>query len=335
MKTTILLLIFIISVSQCITFLEVVLTEWETWKISNLKRYSSETEENFRLKIYMENKAKIERHNQRAHSGQHRYFLKMNQYGDMLHHEFRRTMNGYRGYENRTISQGATYLKAAHVESLPKNVDWRQLGAVTKVKDQGDCGSCWSFSTTGALEAMHFRKTGKLVSLSEQNLIDCSRQFGNYGCEGGLMDFAFQYIKDNGGIDTERSYPYEGEEDVCRYNPKFKGAWDIGFVDIAPGNEEDLKQAVATQGPCSVAIDASHETFQFYSHGVYHDESCSPDNLDHGVLVVGYGEEEDGEKYWLIKNSWSEGWGDQGYIKITRDKGNMCGVATSASYPLV
>ena len=136
MKTTILFLIFI-STSKCLTFLEVVLTEWETWKLSNLKRYSSDTEESFRLKIYMENKAKIERHNLRAHSGQHKYFLKMNKYGDMLHHEFRRTMNGYRAYENRTVaSQGATYLKAAHVQSLPKNVDWRELGAVTNIKDQ-------------------------------------------------------------------------------------------------------------------------------------------------------------------------------------------------------
>ena len=135
MRTKILLFIFI-STCQSLTFLEVVLAEWETWKVSNLKRYSSDTEESFRLKIYMENKAKIERHNHRAHSGQHTYFLKMNKYGDMLHHEFRRTMNGYKGYENRTAGHGATFIKAAHVQSLPKNVDWRQLGAVTKVKDQ-------------------------------------------------------------------------------------------------------------------------------------------------------------------------------------------------------
>ena len=116
---------------------------------------------------------------------------------------------------------------------------------------------------------------------------------------------------------------------------RWKGASDIGFVDVESGNEEMLKEAIATTGPCSIAIDASHESFQFYSHGVYHDQACSPDNLDHGVLLVGYGEESDGAKYWIVKNSWGTSWGDGGYVKIARDKGNMCGVATQASYPLV
>jgi len=172
-----LVILFIMSSANSLSFLEVVLTEWNTWKISNMKGYASDTEENFRMKIYMENKAKIERHNAQAHAGLHSYFLKMNHFGDLLHHEFRRTMNGYNmRLKNQSQKDlGATFIGSAHLQSLPKNVDWRKLGAVTAVKDQGQCGSCWSFATTGALEAMNFRKTGRLLSLSEQNLVDCSR----------------------------------------------------------------------------------------------------------------------------------------------------------------
>merc|ERR1712079_978261 len=271
--------------ANAISFVNVVLEEWETWKMTHSKNYDSYLEEKFRLKIFMENKARVEKHNRLASMGKHSYELKMNHFGDLLNHEFRAIMNGYKmRSKNQTRPfQAATFIRNAHIEALPDNVD-------------------------------------------------CSQDYGNQGCNGGLMDNAFQYIKENGGIDTERSYPYEGEDDVCRYDQKWKGAIDVGFVDVEMGNEIELKHAIASQGPCSIAIDASHLSFQFYSSGIYSEPQCDPGALDHGVLLVGYGVEEDGSKYWLIKNSWSEFWGDNGYMKIAREEDNMCGVATQASY---
>lgn len=332
----------VVAAASALSFYELVKEEWDAFKIQHKKQYSNEVEDKFRMKIYAENRHKIAKHNQRYERGLEPFSLDQNSYGDMLHHEFVHIMNGF----NKTLKhgkasygkgrdvRGASFIPPAHVE-LPDQVDWRKKGAVTEVKDQGKCGSCWSFSTTGALEAQHFRKTGYLVSLSEQNLIDCSQAYGNNGCNGGLMDNAFKYIKDNGGIDKEATYPYEGVDDNCRYNAKDSGADDVGFVDVPAGDEQKLMAAVATVGPVSVAIDASQETFQFYHQGVYYDENCSNETLDHGVLVVGYGTDETGGDYWLVKNSWGRTWGDLGYIKMARNRDNHCGIASAASYPLV
>ncbi|RUS84659.1 hypothetical protein EGW08_007579 [Elysia chlorotica] len=240
-------------------------------------------------------------------------------------------MNGYVMSEQRSSVQFVPSSAAAP----PTEVDWRTKGYVTKVKNQLQCGSCWAFSTTGSLEGQNFKKTGNLTSLSEQQLVDCSAKFGNKGCKGGLMDNAFKYIKENNGLDTEQSYPYTAKTGrTCKFNPSAVGATDTGFVDVKRGSEEALQQALAEIGPISVAMDAGHMSFQHYRTGIYTERECSSVRLDHGVLAVGYGSE-GGKDYWIVKNSWGTIWGDEGYFKIARNDHNMCGLATSASYPLV
>lgn len=305
--------------------------EWVTFKQNYKKTYTGEEEANRRL-IWENHLDFIEKHNIAADRGEFTFHVGMNEYGDMSNEEFRRVMNGYK-MEQKTRS-GSTYLPPSNIGDLPDAVDWRTKGYVTGIKNQGQCGSCWAFSSTGSLEGQWFKKSGTLPSLSEQNLVDCSTSQGNHGCEGGLMDNAFTYIQQNNGIDTEASYPYTAMNGQCKFNAANVGASDTGFTDIKSKSEEDLQSAVATVGPVSVAIDASHTSFQLYRSGVYHEFFCSQTRLDHGVLAVGYGSDS-GKDYWIVKNSWGESWGMKGYINMSRNKKNNCGIATAASYPTV
>merc|ERR1712179_91188 len=318
-----------VSLAAIVPFDSTLDNEWQAYVQTYNKQY--EYGEDFaRRGIWEKNLAYIRQHNLEADRGVHTFWLGMNEYGDMTNEEFVRVMNGYK-MSNTT--SGATFLPPSHI-TLPDSVDWRPKGYVTPIKNQGQCGSCWAFSSTGSLEGQTFKKTGKLPSLSEQNLVDCSTKQGNQGCQGGLMDQAFTYIKVNNGIDTEVSYPYKGENGKCQFNAANVGATDNGFVDIKSKSESDLQSAVATQGPIAVAIDASHMSFQLYRSGVYHSWFCSQTRLDHGVLAVGYGS--DGSKdFWIVKNSWGKSWGMEGYINMSRNRDNNCGIATSASYPTV
>lgn len=330
MKIFLILALFVVAAYGHFLKFEEDQAEWLAWKSFHDKKYDTQTEEDARYAIWRDNLKKIQQHNSEDHS----YTLAMNQFSDLTIHEYRYFFLGLRShFSNETKREGSSYLPPSRV-TLPSTVDWRKEGYVTPIKNQGQCGSCWAFSATGSLEGQHFKKTGELVSLSEQNLVDCSGKFGNFGCEGGLMDNAFKYIKANDGIDTEASYPYKGKDEKCRFKRADVGADDTGFVDIKKGNESALQSAVATVGPISVAIDASHESFQFYHRGVYNEPACSRTELDHGVLVVGYGTHKSKE-YWLVKNSWGKTWGMEGYIMMSRNKHNQCGIATSASYPLV
>jgi len=310
---------------------ELYASRWMDFKRTHGKQYATTAEEAKRYQIFVDNHRMIDQHNKEFDLGLHTHTLAMNQFGDLTSEEFR-VRNGFRRTSPKKPNRPIFTMPTA---DPPADVDWRTKGYVTDVKDQAQCGSCWAFSATGSLEGQHFKKNGTLVSLSEQNLVDCSQKEGNEGCNGGLMDDAFQYIIDNKGIDTEKSYPYTARDGRCKYNAANVGATDVGFVDIPEGNEEALTQAIATIGPISVAIDASKPSFQFYSKGVYYEKRCSSTQLDHGVLAVGYGATSDGTKYYIVKNSWGGSWGDKGYLLMSRDKNNNCGIATDSSYPKV
>lgn len=305
--------------------------EWLQYKKFYNKTYLYE-EELKRRAIWEYHVNYIRIHNLEADRGVHSFWLGMNVYGDMTNEEFVRTMNTYKS-KMAFKNNGSTYLPPSHV-TLPDSVDWRLKGYVTPIKDQGSCGSCWAFSATGSLEGQHFKKTGKLVSLSEQNLVDCATSEGNQGCEGGFMDLAFEYIIKNKGIDTEESYPYEARDGNCRFDPGNVGATCSGYTYIKSMSESALQSAVATEGPVSVAIDASSISFQLYRNGVYSSKTCSQVVLNHGVLAVGYGTENSLD-YWIVKNSWGTTWGDKGYIKMSRNNNNNCGIATAACFPKV
>lgn len=229
------------------------------------------------------------------------------------------------GFKGKRHENGVTL----EAKDLPDSVDWRESGVVAPVKDQGSCGSCWAFSAIASLESRTAQKTKKVVELSEQNLVDCSTSEGDKGCNGGLMDFAFKYIEDNNGVDTEESYPYTGQDGNCEFKKADVGATLNKYVDVAT-SEESLQKA-ASEGVVSVAIEANL-FFQLYGGGVYSWPCNNPAQLNHGVAVVGYGS---GDKmYWIVRNSWGPDWGEKGYVRMIRGK-NICGIADSASYPVV
>ncbi|KAF5743104.1 thiol protease aleurain-like [Tripterygium wilfordii] len=290
------------------------------------KKYEGEDEMKLRFAIFSENLDLIRSTNRKGLS----YKLAVNQFTDWTWEEFQTHRLG-------AAQNCSATLKGNHELTdvvLPEKKDWREEGIVSPVKDQGHCGSCWTFSTTGALEAAYNQAFGKEISLSEQQLVDCARAFNNFGCSGGLPSQAFEYIKYNGGLETEAAYPYTGKDGICKFSSDNVAIQVLNSVNITLGAEDELKHAVALVRPVSVAFQVISE-FRHYKEGVFTSDSCgtTPMDVNHAVVAVGYGVE-DGVPYWLIKNSWGADWGDNGYFKMELGK-NMCGIATCASYPIV
>ncbi|KAL5847347.1 hypothetical protein ACOSQ3_010871 [Xanthoceras sorbifolium] len=305
---------------------------YEAWLVKHGKVYNALGEKEKRFEIFKDNLRFIDEHN----SDNRTYKVGLNQFADLKNEEYRSMYLGAKKSVKKNTLKAKNsdrYLPRVG-EALPDFVDWRKEGAVADVKDQGSCGSCWAFSTIAAVEGINKIVTGDLISLSEQELVDCDTSY-NEGCNGGLMDYAFEFIINNGGIDSDEDYPYtamDGRCDTYRKNAKVVSIDD--YEDVPVNDEKALQKAVANQ-PVSVAIEGGGRAFQFYESGVF-TGTCGT-ALDHGVAAVGYGTE-NGVDYWLVRNSWGNSWGESGYIKMERNLvgtgTGKCGIAMEASYPI-
>lgn len=304
-----------------------VMAIYEAWLVKHGKVYNALGEKEKRFQIFKDNLRFIDEHNAQDRP----YKVGLNRFADLTNEEYRSTYLGTKIRGQKKVSQ--RYAPRVG-DDLPSFVDWRKEGAVVGVKDQGSCGSCWAFSTIAAVEGISKIVTGDLVSLSEQELVDCDTSY-NEGCNGGLMDYAFEFIIKNGGIDSEEDYPYKGYDSRCdQYRKNAKVVSIDDYEDVPANDEKALQKAVANQ-PVAVAIEGGGRAFQLYVSGIF-TETCGT-SLDHGVAVVGYGTE-NGFDYWIVRNSWGASWGEDGYIRMERNLASSptgkCGIAIEPSYPI-
>uniref|UniRef100_A0A6P7GN23 Cathepsin L-like proteinase isoform X1 n=1 Tax=Diabrotica virgifera virgifera TaxID=50390 RepID=A0A6P7GN23_DIAVI len=293
---------------------------WVFFKDKHSKHYKL-TEDKLRFQIFQNNLRQIEEHNARYARGEVRWFKGVTKFADWTKEEFKVLLGRQAASRPKRNESLGVYMADPNV-NVPSSVDWRNEDAVLPVRNQGMCGSCWAFSTVGALEGQVAIHQKQKVPLSPQNLIDCSTE--NLGCEDGDQVKAFEYVQSN-GISSEEDYPYMVKDQECNKNVKKSIASISGYKHLNP-TEEDLISAIATVGPIAVSADASD--WPYYAGGIYDDKYCG-DNINHAILATGYTDE-----YIVIKNSWGEEWGEDGYMRIARGK-NICHINDDNSYPIL
>lgn len=284
---------------------------------------------------FQENYAKVEEFNKNRNKKDEPYETKLNEFSAMSHEEFKSkylSKNLISQTNNRVLDDKQPTLQSEY-KDLPSHFDWREYGFVSTPRHQGSCGTCWSFANVGAMETIWASKYGELIEMSEQDLNDCSKKgpYKNWGCNGGYPSNGFYHIV-KVGLVSRKVCPYSAKDLTCKKDLKSQRFKARGYRNIPYGNEDYMKKVIATWGPITVAIDSSEWGFAYYSKGIYISKKCGKHVSNHAVLVVGYGTDEQGIDYWIVKNSWGPSWGEGGYIRMGRNKDNMCGIATMASF---
>ncbi|KAJ8664938.1 hypothetical protein QAD02_006600 [Eretmocerus hayati] len=302
---------------------------WHMYKMEHHKTYTGRVEE-ARRAAWEENLLKIYHHNLLAAAGHHEYILRDNHIADLNTPEYLRELVRLTPSRQRRLDNDEMVAAVLHnPKDIPSSLDWRERGFVTKPENQRDCGSCYAYSIAGSISGQIFKQTGVVVPLSEQQLVDCSTQTGNLGCQGGSLRNTLRYLERARGLMTDATYPYTAKQGTCKYQKNLSVVNITNWAILPARDERALEAAVATVGPIAASINASPKTFQLYHSGVYDDHGCSSDVVNHAMLIVGYTPTE-----WILKNWWGSNWGENGYMRLKKGS-NRCGIANYAAYAKV